>query len=223
MKSSANTTNNSTSQSLPSTSPTPDATTSPAKQGKKRGVYSPELKQQITELILSGKQTIADVCEKHGIPYQTVYNWINGDGGNGLKKAKYKHFVIEAPLPKGLDFKTATSYAITCAELGFKSTEAGAFCRKKGVYLKELEEFHEWLDSNGGLVPRSLLDTYKSQICERDRGIKDRENTIAELKAFIEELKQANGRQRSALAEYALEMLLRKEQARKKAKAIDHK
>ena len=61
--------------------------------GQKRRKFSPEFKREIVELVLKGRASVPELCQKHELTESSVYNWVrqakvdHGQGPAGVLRA----------------------------------------------------------------------------------------------------------------------------------------
>lgn len=162
--------------------------------------YPPELREAVLRQVLSGDMTAAEASRHFDVSYWSVRSWLQkarrdaGAQASATEKAKSmaKQKTDAAPLPNGKSYREMAVAMGYCRVVGFESSDAGAFCRNRGLHLKDVEAFTRWFDAQEGFVPlkaqtqmRQLLDAKDKNLRELQKELKRKEKALAEAAALL--------------------------------------
>ena len=121
--------------------------------------YSLERKESVlSKLLNSGHYTIAEVAREEGISEQTLYAWRTKARSSGA-------FMPNNDSSARWDKQT--KFAVVLETAGFNSQELSAYCREKGLYPKQIEQ---WRSACMNGIESSSLDP--KQVREEVRSLK---------------------------------------------------
>lgn len=155
--------------------------------------YSEEYKLSIIKQMMPPQNKRASEIHKEtGIGEQTLYKW--------KREAKEKGMVITDGEVQTEKWDTKDKFMIVVETASLNSAELAEYCRKKGLYVEQVEAWRDaCMQANGGIA---------EEAAKLNRANKEKEKAIKKLQTELR-------RKDAALAETAALIVLRK-----KAQAI---
>ena len=149
--------------------------------------YPKEMKDAVVSRILSGEETLSDICRETGININTLYRWRDAAQKTGLSATtKYKN----ADKWSSQDKFTAVLETANLSEIEFSE-----YCRERGIYPEQVKEWREaCIKANDNI---KVIQENASKQLREERKAK-------------EKLEKELARKEKALAETAALLVLRK-------------
>jgi len=153
--------------------------------------YSEEFKYSILmKLMPPQNQSVTQVARETGLSEATLYKW--------KKQAKAKGMPVPSGEPEAERWSTQDKFLIVVETAAMSETELAEYCRKKGLYVEQVQAWRDACkQANGGVAQEASR-------LQKDLRQKDRQ---------IKKLEQELHRKESALAETAALLVLRKKAA----------
>lgn len=150
--------------------------------------YSKAFKHSIiTRMMPPESELVSSIARETGLSEGTLYNW--------KKKAKAKGIPLPDGEQKSEQWSTQDKFSIVMETFPMSEIELATYCRKKGLYVEQVEAWRDaCMQANGGVAEQA--NQFQKSVREKDR----------ELKALNQELR----RKEAALAETAALLVLRK-------------
>jgi transposase-like protein len=110
--------------------------------------YPKEMKEKTVARILSGEESISDICRETGININTLYRWRDNAQKTGLSATtKYKN---------ADKWSSQDKFMVVLETANLSEIEFSEYCRKKGIYPEQVKEWKEaCLQANDGEKERS--------------------------------------------------------------------
>lgn len=145
------------------------------------------MKDAVVSRILSGEETLSDICRETGININTLYRWRDAAQKTGLSATtKYKN----ADKWSSQDKFTAVLETANLSEIEFSE-----YCRERGIYPEQVKEWREaCIKANDNI---KVIQENASKQLREERKAK-------------EKLEKELARKEKALAETAALLVLRK-------------
>lgn len=155
--------------------------------------YSKEFKLSIIKQMLSPlNKSVSELSKENGLSEQTLFKW--------KREAKSQGIVITANDVQSEKWSTKDKFMIVVETATLNNAELSEYCRKKGLYVEQVESWRDaCMQANGGVAEEASKLSKESK--DKDK----------EIKRLSNELKRKD----EALAETAALIVLRK-----KAQAI---
>ncbi len=150
--------------------------------------YSKAFKQGIISRMMPPQnELVSSIARETGLSEGTLYNW--------KKKAKANGIPLPAGEKDAARWSTQDKFSIVMETFPLNEIELAAYCRKKGLYVEQVQAWRDaCMQANGGVAEQA--SQFQKSAREKDR----------ELKALNQELR----RKEAALAETAALLVLRK-------------
>ena len=146
--------------------------------------YSEERKQAVlVKMMPPQNKSAMELSEATGIPYQTLYSW--------RKQAKDKGCAVPGNNKNPENWSSSDKFAIVLEVASLNEAELGEYCRKKGLYAEQIEQWKQacmnanatQVESNKADKERSKYD--KKKIKKLERELNRKEKALAETAALL--------------------------------------
>lgn len=155
--------------------------------------YSQEFKYSVIKKMMHPEnKSVAAISQETGLSEATLFKW--------KKEAKTKGFVITDGESSSEDWSSEDKFQIVLETATLNEAELAEYCRKKGLYVEQVEAWRNACQNANGGVAKEAARMHKA--------LKEKEKEYKQLE------KELN-RKEKALAEAAALMILQK-----KARAI---
>lgn len=178
-----------------------------------------EVKAEILEKLASNEMTIAQAAEHYHVARGSIYRWVNlandapsANAGASLPK-ETRTAIKQGTMPPrpevgAIDEKGSMTLLLLGQRYGFDSPIFCELCRKEGVMVEDIKRLDDWSKATKNKVVfdqpfRFTID----ELAEQNKGLKDQ---VATMSVAMQELEVSKSEQESALAKYAMEVLLKK-------------
>ena len=163
--------------------------------------------------------TVAQAAEHYHVARASIYKWINQEktapsakAGTYLPKdtrtAIRQGTMPPRPEVGAIDENGALMLMFMGQRYGFDSPAVCEFCRKEGVKVEDIKRLDNWCKTTKNKVAFDLPFRFAiDELVEQNKGLKDQ---VATLTVTLQELEDSKSQQESALAKYAMEVLLKK-------------
>ena len=147
-------------------------------------IYSKERKQAVLVKMMPPQNMSAmGLSEQTGIPYQTLYSW--------RKQAKDKGCAVPGNNKNPENWSSSDKFAIVLETASLNEAEVGEYCRKKGLYAEQIQQWKQAClnanatqsESNKADKERSKYDKKKIKTLERE--LNRKEKALAETAALL--------------------------------------
>jgi len=151
--------------------------------------YSLERKESVLKKLLPPEsRSVAEISEEEGICTATLFNW--------RKAARTKGQLVPDSESPGGKWSSEEKFTVVLETASLNETELAEYCRKRGVYPKQVTQWREaCLAAN---QPRSRAERRRDQSIERSN------------QKRVKSLEKELARKEKALAETAALLVLRK-------------
>ena len=93
------------------------------------------MKDAVVSRILSGEETISDICRETGININTLYRWRDAAQKTGLSATtKYKN---------ADKWSCQDKFAVVLETANLSEIEFSEYCRERGIYPEQVKEWKE--------------------------------------------------------------------------------
>lgn len=180
---------------------------------------SQEVKTEILEKIASNEMTVAQAAQHYHVARGSIYRWVNLEKDTPSAKAgaylpkETRTAISQGTMPPrpevgAIDEKGSMTLLLLGQRYGFDSPIFCELCRKEGVMVEDIKRLDDWSKATKNKVVfdqpfRFTID----ELAEQNKGLKDQ---VATLTITMQELESSKSEQESALAKYAMEVLLKK-------------
>lgn len=150
--------------------------------------YSKERKEAaLKKMMPPENMSVATLAEETGISQQTLYNW--------RQKAREEGVVVPGNGKNSEKWSSSDKFAIVLECAALNEAELGEYCRKKGLYPEQIEQWREsCMNANASAQEQNKAN--------RDRAKQDQKK--------IKKLESELRRKEKALAEAAALLVLQK-------------
>lgn len=152
-------------------------------------VYSSERKAAVMRKLLPPEnRSVASVSREEGITEQTLYNWVKEVKRHGVAVPGSRKKTSE-------DWSGEAKLSVVIETSGFNEAERNEYCRRKGLYPEQIEQWRQACIEGAG-------ESERNKSAERTA----LKNTQMEVKKLQKELRRKD----KALAESAALLILQK-------------
>ena len=146
--------------------------------------YSPERKETVLQKMMPPyNRSISQLAQKEGISEATLYNWHSGARAKGLLMPDGDSG------PSGWNARDKFAAVVESASLN--EHELGEYCRKKGIYAEQLEQWrgacenaNDW-DRQANAKLKSDQRASQKRIRELEKELNRKEKALAETAALL--------------------------------------
>jgi transposase-like protein len=146
--------------------------------------YSEERKSAaIAKMMPPENMSVPELSEQTGISLQTLYTW--------RQKASEKGLVVPGDRKNAEKWSSATKFAVVLETSSLNEAELGEYCRKKGLYAEQVEQWKQACErANGTTVQLSKAEkerekASKKKIKNLERELRRKEAALAETAALL--------------------------------------
>lgn len=148
------------------------------------------MKDAIVTRILSGEETISDICRETGVNINTLYRWRDAAQKTGLSATtKYKN---------ADKWSSQDKFTVVLETANLSEIEFSEYCRERGIYPEQVKEWKEaCMNANDNArvrqekVSKELREERKAK--ERlEKELTRKEKALAEAAALLVLRKKAN-------------------------------
>lgn len=152
--------------------------------------YPKEMKDAIVTRILSGEETISDICRETGVNINTLYRWRDAAQKTGLSATtKYKN---------ADKWSSQDKFTVVLETANLSEIEFSEYCRERGIYPEQVKEWKEaCMNANDNAkarqekVSKELREERRAK--ERlEKELTRKEKALAEAAALLVLRKKAN-------------------------------
>lgn len=149
--------------------------------------YPKEMKEAVVSKILSGEETLSDICRETGININTLYRWRDAAQRNGLSATtKYKN---------ADKWSSQDKFIVVLETANLSEIEFSEYCRERGIYPEQVKEWKE-----------ACMNANDNSKVGQSKASKE----LQEERRAKEKLEKELARKEKALAEAAALLVLRK-------------
>jgi len=146
--------------------------------------YSEERKQAVLIKMMAPENKGAmELSEETGIPYQTLYNW--------RKQAKEKGCAVPGNNKNPEKWSSSDKFATVLETASLNEAELGEYCRKKGLYVEQIQEWKlTCMNANASQIESDKLERERSKLDKKrikrlERELNRKEKALAETAALL--------------------------------------
>ena len=146
--------------------------------------YSEERKQAILVKMMPPHNINAmRLSEESGIPYQTLYSW--------KKQAKEKGCAVPGNSKNPENWSSSDKFAIVLETASLNEAELGEYCRKKGLFVEQIQQWKEACMNANATQPeltkaqKENSKNDKKKIKKLERELIRKEKALAETAALL--------------------------------------
>lgn len=152
--------------------------------------YPKEMKDAVVNRIISGEESISDVCRDTGININTLYRWRDAAAKTGLSATtKYK---------QADKWSSRDKFTVVLETSNLNEIEFSEYCRKKGLYPEQVKEWREaCMQANdgesekAGKISKELREERRKKE-KLEKELRRKEKALAEAAALLVLRKKAN-------------------------------
>lgn len=145
------------------------------------------MKDAIVTRILSGEETISDICRETGVNINTLYRWRDAAQKTGLSATtKYKN---------ADKWSSQDKFTVVLETANLSEIEFSEYCRERGIYPEQVKEWKE-----------ACMNANDNAKAKQEKVSKE----LREERRAKERLEKELTRKEKALAEAAALLVLRK-------------
>ena len=153
--------------------------------------YSKELRDaMVAKMLPPQNQSITRISKQEGIPEATLRKWRDGARANGQ--------AAPATDASSDEWSTEDKFLIVVETAGMTETDLAEYCRKKGLYVEQIERWkNACMQANGGVAEEA--NRLNKALRQKDKEFKliekellRKEKALAETAALLILRKKAN-------------------------------
>ena len=146
--------------------------------------YSKERKQAVLAKMMPPQNiSTMELSEQSGIPYPTLYSW--------RKQAKNKGCAVPGNNKNPESWSSSDKFAIVLETASLNEAELGEYCRKKGLYAEQIQQWKQaCVNANATQIESSKADKERSKYDKKkiknlERELNRKEKALAETAALL--------------------------------------
>lgn len=152
--------------------------------------YPKEMKDAVVSRIISGEESISDICRDTGININTLYRWRDAAAKTGLSATtKYK---------QADQWSSQDKFTVVLETSNLNEIEFSEYCRKKGLYPEQVKEWREACmransgeSEKAGNVSKELREERRKKE-KLEKELRRKEKALAEAAALLVLRKKAD-------------------------------
>ena len=177
------------------------------------------VKTEILEKLASGEMTVDQAAQHYHVARGSIYRWVNlandapsAKAGASLPK-ETRTAIKQGTMPPrpevgAIDEKGSMTLLLLGQQYGFDSPIFCELCRKEGVMVEDIKRLDDWCKATKSEISLDMpLRFTIDELAEQNKGLKDQ---VATLSVIMQEIDNVKSGQDSALAKYAMEVLIKK-------------
>jgi transposase-like protein len=135
-------------------------------------------------------RAVAELAEETGITPATLYAW--------RKQARAAGAVVPGDGKQSNEWSSQDKFRIVLESAGLSETELSEFCRRKGLYVEQVQGWREACEQANATAPeqsrreRELEKVSRKRIKQLERELKRKEAALAEAAALLVLRKKLN-------------------------------